>query len=171
LGSTNLTSCAPAPVCQSSTYTFSDTTRIQTLANYNGDASTYGMLIQGLLSIRAFPLCHFHCVDWVLTGGNYTTVNNSLALSLTQTNGGTRLASTKYVHYGSISASSKQLRISIVMLTLTGIVSIVKSGRWPGVVTAFITMSDIRDEIDWECECLLFDFRHPSSKRTPRARK
>jgi len=50
------------------------------------------------------------------------------------------------------------------------IVSIVKSGRWPGVVTAFITMSDIRDEIDWECECLLFDFRHPSSKRTPRAR-
>ena len=25
-----------------------------------------------------------------------------------------------------------------------------KSGRWGGVVTAFITMSDIRDEIDWE---------------------
>jgi beta-glucanase (GH16 family) len=26
----------------------------------------------------------------------------------------------------------------------------VKTGRWAGVVTAFITMSDIRDEIDWE---------------------
>jgi len=25
-----------------------------------------------------------------------------------------------------------------------------KTGRWNGVVTAFITMSDIKDEIDWE---------------------
>ena len=28
--------------------------------------------------------------------------------------------------------------------------SVVKAGRWGGVVTAFITMSDIKDEIDWE---------------------
>lgn len=28
--------------------------------------------------------------------------------------------------------------------------STVKSGRWGGVVTAFIMMSDIKDEIDWE---------------------
>lgn len=27
---------------------------------------------------------------------------------------------------------------------------LVKTGRWAGVVTAFITMSDIKDEIDWE---------------------
>lgn len=27
---------------------------------------------------------------------------------------------------------------------------IVKTGHWDGVVTAFITMSDIKDEIDWE---------------------
>ena len=27
---------------------------------------------------------------------------------------------------------------------------VVKTGRWGGVVTAFITMSDIKDEIDWE---------------------
>jgi beta-glucanase (GH16 family) len=26
----------------------------------------------------------------------------------------------------------------------------VKTGRWDGVVTAFITMSSIKDEIDWE---------------------
>ena len=26
----------------------------------------------------------------------------------------------------------------------------VKTGRWGGVVTAFITMSPIKDEIDWE---------------------
>lgn len=25
-----------------------------------------------------------------------------------------------------------------------------KTGAWDGVVTAFITMSDIKDEIDWE---------------------
>jgi beta-glucanase (GH16 family) len=28
--------------------------------------------------------------------------------------------------------------------------SSVKTGRWGGVVTAFITMSNIKDEIDWE---------------------
>ena len=26
----------------------------------------------------------------------------------------------------------------------------VKTGMWKGVVTAFITMSNVRDEIDWE---------------------
>lgn len=26
----------------------------------------------------------------------------------------------------------------------------VKTGRWAGVVAAFITMSDAKDEIDWE---------------------
>jgi len=50
---------------------------------------------------------------------------------LTESNGGTRLSSTRYVHYGTITAR-------------------VKTGRWTGVVTAFITMSDIKDEIDWE---------------------
>ena len=30
------------------------------------------------------------------------------------------------------------------------LVRTVKTGRWAGVVTAFITMSDIKDEIDWE---------------------
>jgi len=50
---------------------------------------------------------------------------------LTQTNGGTRLSSTRFVHYGTITAS-------------------LKTGRWGGVITAFITMSDVKDEIDWE---------------------
>lgn len=30
------------------------------------------------------------------------------------------------------------------------LIFVVKTGRWGGVVTAFITMSDIKDEIDWE---------------------
>jgi hypothetical protein len=30
------------------------------------------------------------------------------------------------------------------------VIFLVKTGRWGGVVIAFITMSDIKDEIDWE---------------------
>lgn len=33
---------------------------------------------------------------------------------------------------------------------MSRISNIVKTGRWAGVVTAFITMSNIKDEIDWE---------------------
>jgi len=80
---------------------------------YNGNASAY---------------------DWIVDKGDITNTNSSggeLALLLTQTNGGTRLSSTRYVHYGTITAR-------------------IKTGRWAGVVTAFITMSDIRDEFDWE---------------------
>ncbi|KAG8692668.1 hypothetical protein FRC09_011048, partial [Ceratobasidium sp. 395] len=51
--------------------------------------------------------------------------------SSTESNGGTRLSSTRYVHYGTISA-------------------MIRTGKWAGVVTAFITMSDSKDEIDWE---------------------
>lgn len=72
--------------------------------------------------------------DWVLDKGDIMNTNSSggeLGMLLTETNGGTRLSSTRYVHYGTISAR-------------------IKTGHWGGVVTAFITMSDIKDEIDWE---------------------
>ena len=39
--------------------------------------------------------------------------------------------------------------LHVAMLTLPHSRT-VKTGRWGGVVTAFITMSDIKDEIDWE---------------------
>jgi beta-glucanase (GH16 family) len=55
----------------------------------------------------------------------------SMVMTLDQKNLGTRLSSTRYVHYGEISAQ-------------------IKTGKWAGVVTAFITMSDMKDEIDWE---------------------
>jgi len=100
----------PNPVCQDSNFIFENTTRIQRAEDYNGNASNY---------------------DWVLEGGNITIVEESLAMILTESNGGTRLASTRYMHYAKMTAR-------------------VKTGRWPGVVTAFITMSDIHDEIDWE---------------------
>ena len=44
---------------------------------------------------------------------------------------GTLLASTSYVWYGKISAT-------------------MKTSRGQGVVTAFILLSDVKDEIDWE---------------------
>lgn len=44
---------------------------------------------------------------------------------------GTRISTTRYVYYGKITAR-------------------LKTSRTQGVVTAFITMSDIKDEIDWE---------------------
>ncbi|PFH50607.1 glycoside hydrolase family 16 protein [Amanita thiersii Skay4041] len=69
--------------------------------------------------------------DWVLDKGDIINTGGELVLLLTQENGGTRLSSTRYIHYGTITAR-------------------LKTGRWGGVVTAFITMSDIKDEIDWE---------------------
>jgi len=54
-----------------------------------------------------------------------------LVMTLTQDNGGTRISSTRYLHYGTVTAR-------------------MKVSRWDGVVTAFISMSDVKDEIDWE---------------------
>jgi len=114
LASYSLSSCAPDPVCQSANYTLSDTSRIiSNSTHFNGNASQY---------------------DWVVQQGSYlnTTSDGEAAIALTLTQGGgTLLSSTRYVHYGQITAR-------------------VKTGRWAGVVTAFITMSDIKDEIDWE---------------------
>jgi beta-glucanase (GH16 family) len=106
-----LDSCRPEPLCKDTTLTFADQSRI--LTNYtffDGNASAY---------------------DWVVESGNIQNSNGDLALTLTEKNGGTRISSTRYVHYGTITAK-------------------LKTGRWAGVVTAFITMSDIKDEIDWE---------------------
>jgi len=101
----------PAPLCESATYTFTNESRILSNATfYNGNASEY---------------------DWVVDKGNMLMSNGELDIILTETNGGTRLSSTRYVHFGRITAT-------------------LKTGRWPGVVTAFITMADDKDEIDWE---------------------
>ncbi|KAF8815739.1 glycoside hydrolase family 16 protein [Phlegmacium glaucopus] len=109
--SNSLDSCKPSPICQDATHTFADQSRI--LSNntlFNGNASAY---------------------DWVVSQGSAINSDGDLGLILTQTNGGTRLSSTRYVYYGTITAK-------------------LKTSRWAGVVTAFITMSDVKDEIDWE---------------------
>ncbi|KAK2461213.1 hypothetical protein APHAL10511_006740 [Amanita phalloides] len=112
--SSTLTACTPEPVCESTTHVFANTSRVLSNATfYNGNASEY---------------------DWVLDKGNIMNTNSSgggLVMLLTESNGGTLLSSTRYVHFGTITTR-------------------LKTGRWAGVVTAFITMSDIKDEIDWE---------------------
>ncbi|KAG6812876.1 hypothetical protein H0H92_015804 [Tricholoma furcatifolium] len=72
--------------------------------------------------------------DWIMESGNILQTNitgGAMTLTLTEANQGTLLSSTRYVHYGKITTR-------------------LKTSRWGGVVTAFIMMSDVRDEIDWE---------------------
>lgn len=110
----SIDSCRPNPVCHDATYAFTDNSRVLSNSTFfDGNATQY---------------------DWVVDKGNIMNTNSSggeLVMMLTQDNGGTRLSSTRYVYYGTITAK-------------------LKTGKWGGVVTAFITMSDVKDEIDWE---------------------
>jgi len=69
---------------------------------YNGNASAYG--VSNISHISASPSLH-HTSDWTLDKGNISVSNSELAMLLTETNGGTRLSSTRYVHYGTITAT------------------------------------------------------------------
>ncbi|KAJ7269631.1 glycoside hydrolase family 16 protein [Mycena rebaudengoi] len=111
--SNTLTSCKPQPVCKNAVHTFKDNSRIINGTFFSGDADEY---------------------DFILESGNIMNTNTSggeLAMLLTKENGGTRISSTRYLHYGTVTAT-------------------MKTGRWAGIVTAFITMSNVKDEIDWE---------------------
>jgi beta-glucanase (GH16 family) len=70
-------------------------------------------------------------VNWVSSGKPVVYNNNAILLTMAPDTVGTLLASTHYVWYGKISA------------TLT-------TSQGAGVVTAFIMMSDVKDEIDFE---------------------
>ncbi|KAF5389585.1 hypothetical protein D9757_004084 [Collybiopsis confluens] len=117
--------------CVKTPHTFSLTnSRILTNATYfDGNASEYGNL--SFSSLDEHSSQTNLAPDWVVDKGSIINTNSSggeLGLILTETNGGTRLSSTRYVHYGTITTK-------------------LKTGRWAGVVTAFITMSNIKDEI------------------------
>jgi beta-glucanase (GH16 family) len=100
------------PACASQTTDFrTDLSRVLTNATlYHGNASAY---------------------DWVVNTGSIVPTTDGARLTLNQTNGGTVISSTRYVHYGTIDF-------------------ILETSKWDGVVTAAITMSDVKDEIDWE---------------------
>ncbi len=68
--------------------------------------------------------------NWV-SSGQPVVFDNSVLLTMPVDSVGTLLASTTYMWYGKVSAT-------------------LKTSRGAGVVTAFILMSDVRDEIDFE---------------------
>lgn len=68
--------------------------------------------------------------DWV-ADGEPTIYDNNLLLTMAPNTVGTVLASSVYVWYGKISAT-------------------LKTSRGKGVVSAFILLSDMKDEIDYE---------------------
>lgn len=106
-------SCRAMPICEDAVYTFPDLSSLITADKYDGNSTSHA---------------------WTIDVGTPQHTNNNggeVALVLTETNNGTRISSTKYVHYGTITATAK-------------------TGRWAGVVAAFITMSNVKDEIDWE---------------------
>lgn len=69
-------------------------------------------------------------INWV-SSGQPVAYNNNVLLTMAQSTVGTLLSSTHYVWYGKISAT-------------------LSTSQGQGVVTAFIMMSDVKDEIDFE---------------------
>ncbi|KAG9299586.1 hypothetical protein G9A89_020757 [Geosiphon pyriformis] len=65
------------------------------------------------------------------TEGQPIFSNGIVLLTMAKNTPGTRLSTTRYTQYGRITAR-------------------LKTSRTQGIVTAFITMSNIKDEIDWE---------------------
>lgn len=68
--------------------------------------------------------------DWVAQG-TAVPFNGNTLLTMPPNTAGTVLASTGYIWYGNVKAK-------------------IKTGRGAGVVTAFILLSDVKDEIDYE---------------------
>ncbi|BEI83795.1 hypothetical protein CcaverHIS002_0403990 [Cutaneotrichosporon cavernicola] len=113
LYSYQLTSCKPEPVCRDLVTDFTDLSRVMMNGTkYDGNATAW---------------------DWVVDAGKVvpSPTGDGARLTLTQEDKGTKISTTRYVHYG---------LIDFVMET----------SRWPGVVSAAITMSDVKDEIDFE---------------------
>ncbi|KAI9633273.1 concanavalin A-like lectin/glucanase domain-containing protein, partial [Dioszegia hungarica] len=69
--------------------------------------------------------------DWVVNAGYVVPTSDGLRLTLNKTNSGSKISSTKYIMYGQIDFT-------------------MQTSKWAGVVSAAITMSDVKDEIDWE---------------------
>lgn len=70
-------------------------------------------------------------VDFTLDNDAVSFTSEGLQLELTKANGGPRILATRLVHYGLIEAR-------------------MRTGKWQGVITSFITFSAVRDEIDIE---------------------
>lgn len=153
LGSHSLDSCRPNPVCKDAKYTWPDVKVLANSTYFDGNASRY---------------------DFIVEKGNVMNgTNGELVMLLTEDNGGTKLSSTRYVHYGKITTRSKfavigcsaqaypyeqckpgsGVRCQSLSFGLHVLINI--SG---GVVATSILMSSIKDEIDWVSTvfCIVF---------------
>lgn len=52
-------------------------------------------------------------VDWTVDKGSVQNSNGALALILTETNGGTRISSTRFVHYGTITTTREYCWVGV----------------------------------------------------------
>ncbi|KZF24450.1 glycoside hydrolase family 16 protein, partial [Xylona heveae TC161] len=105
-----LDSCAPAPVCKSEDFKFTNLDGVTANTKYLGDASQ---------------------TNWVSSGQPIMYQGQQVLLTMAPDTVGTLLASAHYLWYGKVSAT-------------------MKTSRGAGVVTAFILLSDVKDEIDFE---------------------
>lgn len=135
-------SCAPQPVCSNGNVS-SISTRSFSLRFVTSLRCT-----QFTFSNTSTVLLPYDTYNNDATAGNWTldsgmafvNEDDELVLTLSKTNGGTRLSSTRAFLYGNVSAR-------------------LQTGRWEGVIAAWITMSGVRDEIDWEVRLLQSDVR------------
>lgn len=79
--------------------------------------------------------------DWVFTG-YINNADDALLLQMPKDSTGTVVSSTKYLWFGKVGAT-------------------IKTSRDVGVVSAFITFSDVQDEIDYEF--MGYDLEHPQT--------
>ncbi|RKP31197.1 hypothetical protein METBISCDRAFT_30385 [Metschnikowia bicuspidata] len=79
--------------------------------------------------------------DWVYTGF-VDNAEDALLMQMPKNSGGTVVSSTKYLWYGRVGAT-------------------IKTSRGVGVVTAFITFSDMQDELDYEF--MGYELDHPQT--------
>ena len=77
---------------------------------FNGNSSKYGLFSV----LTAFgQLVHLITADWVVDKGSIQNNNGDLVLILADANGGTRISSTTYVYYGTITARRGSLASSL----------------------------------------------------------
>lgn len=98
----NISACAPAPICESGSYTFTNQSGIAKNTKYLGDASSYNFVVNN----------------------DIVTYDESLLLTMANQSTGTVLTSTRAIWYGKVSATFKTSRTQGVvssMILMSGV--------------------------------------------------
>ncbi|KAJ9071037.1 putative glycosidase CRH2 [Entomophthora muscae] len=100
--------CLPDPKCKTKRYKISPS-RVSPISRYTGNYTKTDFIVEG----------------------DYAVKNKAMILKMSKPNTGTTIHSTRYMHYGRVSAK-------------------IKTSRTGGVVSSFILMAKDKDEIDFE---------------------